>query len=97
MSLKTIVVGFISPDAEAFLKAHQVHLNQYLGLSIIALDENIAIVNQGEKLMEYVLAFWSDGGEDVEEDCIIVELNVDAYTTCVTLHKDYWTSFVLKP
>ena len=94
---RLIVAGKVSNEARVFLLAHRVPITEHLNLSFILLDEDIAVLNLDEKTGEYVAGFWCDDGDGVEENCVIVEFNVDAYATCVSLRKDYWTSFVQKP
>jgi hypothetical protein len=95
--IKTIVAGFISEDAKAFLQLHQVQVVYYQNLAIIAMDEEIAVVNETVDLMEYVVGFWTDDGNDILEDCVIIFLTVDSAETKLILRKNYWSKFLDMP
>jgi hypothetical protein len=95
--IKTIVAGYVSDDAKQFLQLHNVQIVYYQNLAIIAMDEEIAVVNETLDLMEYVVGFWTDDGNDILEDCVIIFLNIDSSETKVILRKDYWSKFLDMP
>ena|ERR1700730_5973853 len=96
MAQKILVVGYVSPDAQVFLAAHQVPISQYENLSIICLDEMVGALNETANPLEFVVGFWRND-DDIEEDCLIVNLNVDASETKITLRRNYWTQFLDVP
>jgi hypothetical protein len=83
---KVITAGIISEEAQAWLLAHECTIEESLGLSIILLSIE-AQVEPGQYNQEYTIAFYDSEG-NYEPTCAVVHLEIDAYDTRVTLHKE---------